>query len=41
MTYERKVRAWHGDLVDILTNPILSKNGMKAIGYHEASGVSR
>ena len=40
-TYDRKNRTWHGDLIDVLTNPAVTAMGMKTVGYVAQSGVSR
>ena len=40
-TYIRKERKWMGDLIDIMTNPVFSKTGMKAVGWFDASGVKK
>lgn len=40
-TYERTNRKWHGELIDVLTNPVFSSNGMRAIGWFDSSGVNR
>ena len=40
-TYDRKNRKWVKDVKDVLTNPIISKEGCKADGWIQAQGVSR
>ena len=40
-TYDRKNRKWIKDVKDVLTNPIISKEGCKADGWIQAQGVSR